>query len=76
MKQTTLAAVFSSSLSVILAAPAAAQTAITEQEARAIGADACLYFYPLISMDVTRKQSTNIEPNKEIGRGPEALIGK
>lgn len=46
------------------------QTAVTEQEARAIAVDAYLYFYPLISMDVTRKQSTNIEPGKEIAKGP------
>jgi hypothetical protein len=44
--------------------------AITEQEAHAIGVDAYLYFYPLISMDITRKQSTNIEPGKEFAKGP------
>jgi len=27
--------------------------------------DAYVYFYPLVSMDITRKQSTNIEPGKE-----------
>ncbi|QAY97345.1 hypothetical protein CWB41_11250 [Methylovirgula ligni] len=42
----------------------------TAEEARAIAANAYLYFYPLLSMDVTRKQSTNIEPGKEIGKGP------
>lgn len=44
--------------------------AISEQEANAIGVDAYLYFYPLISMDLTRKQSTNIEPGKEFAKGP------
>ena len=44
--------------------------AITEEAARAIGVDAYLYFYPLISVDITRKQSTNIEAGKEFGKGP------
>ena len=43
-------------------------TAITEQEAHAIGVDAYVYFYPLMTMDVTRKQFTNIEPGKEFGK--------
>ncbi len=47
-----------------------AETPITEQEAHAIGVDAYLYFYPLVTMDITRKQSTNIEAGKEFGKGP------
>ena len=43
--------------------------AITEAEAHAIGVDAYVYFYPLMSMDVTRQTFTNIEPGKEPGRG-------
>jgi hypothetical protein len=43
---------------------------ITEQEARAIGVDAYLYFYPLLSMDITRRQFTNVEPGKVFGKGP------
>jgi hypothetical protein len=41
-----------------------AETTITEQEAHAIGVDAYLYFYPLVTMDLTRKQLTNVEPGK------------
>jgi hypothetical protein len=43
---------------------------ISEQEARAIGVDAYIYLYPLLSMDITRKQFTNIAPGKEFGKGP------
>jgi hypothetical protein len=54
----------------VLSLAAQAQNAITEQAAHAIGVDAYLYFYSLLSMDITRKQFTNIEPGKEFGKGP------
>jgi hypothetical protein len=41
---------------------------ITEQEAHAIAVDAYVYLYPLVTMDVTRKQLTNTD--KGFGRGP------
>jgi len=44
--------------------------ALTNEQAHAIGLDAYVYFYPLITMDITRKQSTNIESGKEFGKGP------
>ncbi|WP_092304428.1 DUF1254 domain-containing protein [Pseudomonas sp. NFIX28] len=47
-----------------------AQSATTAEQAHAIGIDAYTYFYPLLSMDITRKQFTNIEPGKEFGKGP------
>lgn len=47
-----------------------AQAKVTAEEAHAIGVDAYLYFYPLLTMDITRKQFTNIEPGKEFGKGP------
>ena len=58
---------FSYSLAV---APAQATDPISEQEAYEIGVQAYVYFYPLLSMDITRKQFTNIEPGKEFGKGP------
>jgi hypothetical protein len=44
--------------------------AVTEQEAHAIAVDAYLYFYPLVTMDVTRRVTTNAEPGKTPGFGP------
>ncbi len=69
MRRSTLLTLLGSPMLVALAVslPASAQSAMTEQEARAIAVDAYLYFYPLITMDITRKQSTNIEPGKEFG---------
>lgn len=49
---------------------AAAEAALTEDAAHSIAVDAYLYFYPLISMDITRLQSTNIEAGKAFGKGP------
>jgi hypothetical protein len=38
---------------------AQAQSSLTEQEAQAIALDAYIYFYPIMSMDLSRKQFTN-----------------
>ena len=46
--------------------PAAAQTKpISDQEANAIAVDAYLYFYPLVIMDLTRRQMTNLPAGKD-----------
>jgi hypothetical protein len=50
---------------------AKAQTApIGEQEAHAIAVEAYLYLYPLMTMDLTRRQMTNLPAGKEPGFGP------
>jgi hypothetical protein len=66
----TTALVLTSVLTPIPIDTVQAQQSATEQEAYAIGVDAYLYFYPLVTMDITRKQSVNIEPGKEFGKGP------
>jgi hypothetical protein len=43
---------------------------VSANEAYEVGAEAYVYFYPLVTMDVTRRQLTNIEPGKMVGRGP------
>src|SRR4051812_832919 len=68
MIKTTTALVIGLLVSPALLFTARAQTAVTEQEAHAIGVDAYVYLYPLITMDITRKQFTNTD--KGFGRGP------
>ena len=53
-----------------------APPAITEAEAQSIAVDAYVYFYSLVTMDVTRRQFTNIEPGKEPGKGPMNVFNK
>ena len=51
--------------------PADAQTVkVSVAEAHDIGVDAYIYLYPLLTMDITRRQSTNSEVVVEAGRGP------
>jgi len=42
----------------------------TAQEARTIAVEAYLYFYPLLSMELTRRQCTNGPSGKMPGQGP------
>ena len=67
MSRRTIGLILGLLLCPILSLAAQAQSAITEQEAQSIAVDAYIYFYPLVTMDVTRKQLTNVEPGKGIG---------
>jgi hypothetical protein len=44
--------------------------ALDEQQVYEIGGEAFLYLYPLVLMDTTRRQATNIEAGRILGRGP------
>lgn len=70
MSRSTIALVLGLLLCPILSLTTQAQSAITEQQAQSIAVGAYIYFYPLVLMDITRKQSTNIQPGKEFGKGP------
>ena len=50
--------------------PAAKAETVSVDEAHAIGVEAYLYFYSLITMDLTRKQLTNMEPGAGSLGGP------
>ncbi len=43
---------------------------ISAQEATDIAVEAYTYLYPLVTMDVTRRQATNVALGKQVGRGP------
>jgi hypothetical protein len=56
-------------IALVMWATALNAKAMSEEEAHAIGVDAYLYFYSLVTTDLTRKQLTNVEPGKGFG-GP------
>jgi hypothetical protein len=56
-------------LTLLMCAKALSGEAMSQQEAHAIGVNAYLYFYSAVTMDLTRKQLTNVEPGKGFG-GP------
>ena len=53
-----------------LPALATEPASITEENAHTVGLGAYLYFYPLITMDLTRKQFTNVNPGQMFGKVP------
>jgi hypothetical protein len=74
MSRSRIALVLGFFLCPILSLAAQAQSAVTEQEAQSIARDAYIYFYSLVTMDVTRKQLTNVEPGKAVGAPMNALF--
>ena len=70
MRRMIQPSLFGMALLISLAAPAGAQSQITEEEAHAIAVDAYLYFYPLVTVGVTRQVGTNMEAGKIPGFGP------
>jgi hypothetical protein len=66
MKNVMRAAGFAAGLSLLAMQPASA----SEPSIDDIAANAYLYFYPLITMDLTRLQATNIGPGNALLRGP------
>lgn len=54
--------------------PLRLQSALSPGEAAAIAVGAYFYFYPLLTMDITRRQSTNVEAGRETGKGPMNLF--
>jgi len=53
-----------------LAEQRSSQAAVSEEEAYTIGVEAYNYFYPLVSMDLTRRVFTNTTPEPVPGHGP------
>jgi hypothetical protein len=70
MSRSTIARILGFLLCPVLSLTAQAQSAITEREAQSIAVDAYIYFYPLVTMDVTRKQLTNPAPGPGVFGGP------
>ncbi|MGE0118264.1 MAG: DUF1254 domain-containing protein [Dongiaceae bacterium] len=54
----------------IYAAAAASAQQVSRDDAHEIAIEAYIYFYPLITMDLTRLQLTNVEPDKVPLRNP------
>jgi hypothetical protein len=64
----SLAAVLSGLIVMVSTSVPSAAQSISADEAQAIAAEAYVYFYPLVTMDVTRKQLINSDP-KTAGLG-------
>jgi len=74
MSRSTIGLILGLALCRVLSLAAQAQSAITEPDAQSIARDVYIYFYSLVTMDVTRKQLTNVEPGKGVGAPMNALF--
>jgi hypothetical protein len=70
MRHVLRAAGIAACLSLLALQPASAAEPTTGPTIDDVAVNAYLYFYPLVSMDVSRLQATNIEPGKMLLRGP------
>lgn len=59
---------------VLLAGPACADTPATGPDVATIARDAYVYFYPAVTMDVTRKQLINMPPSTGFGGPMNAFV--
>jgi hypothetical protein len=70
MQRALLITLLFSLTSLLSSTAVSAQSAISEGEAHEIAVNAYLYFYPIVTMDVTRRVTTNYETGKVPGLGP------
>jgi hypothetical protein len=68
MRRAFLTGALAAILAALTLSAVAQMPAVAERESHAIGVEAYLYFYPLVTMDITQRQLTNIEPEKIPGR--------
>jgi len=74
MNKSMIVSILALLLGPVFSLAAQAQGTGTPPDAQSIAVDAYIYFYPLITMDVTRKQLTNVEPGKGVGAPMNALF--
>lgn len=61
MTRITLRSLVAFALAALVSTPAHGATTVSADEAQSIAVDAYVYFYPLVTMDVTRRQLVNVQ---------------